>query len=152
MLCPSSSKVHLGWTEDIAILLGGGHIRHIAGALQVMDYGYPQFTEAQILQEFIKTDSYKMEVCTQQLRRLQPLSSCCSSAQLANRRPSSTAQLSVCVVQPSNENAYSEQHGPGVCVLNTAALSQHRSTASASSLAGWPLAMSKCQSSSLPSQ
>lgn len=30
--------------------------------LQVMDYGYPQFTEAQILQEFIKTDSYRMEV------------------------------------------------------------------------------------------
>lgn len=29
---------------------------------QVMDYGYPQFTEAQILQEFIKTDSYRMEV------------------------------------------------------------------------------------------
>jgi hypothetical protein len=27
-----------------------------------MDYGYPQFTEAQILQEFIKTDSYRMEV------------------------------------------------------------------------------------------
>lgn len=30
--------------------------------MQVMDYGYPQFTEAQILQEFIKTDSYRMEV------------------------------------------------------------------------------------------
>lgn len=28
---------------------------------EVMDYGYPQFTEAQILQEFIKTDSYRME-------------------------------------------------------------------------------------------
>lgn len=28
-----------------------------------MDYGYPQFTEAPILQEFIKTDSYRMEVC-----------------------------------------------------------------------------------------
>jgi hypothetical protein len=27
-----------------------------------MDYGYPQFTEAPILQEFIKTDSYRMEV------------------------------------------------------------------------------------------
>eukprot|EP00878_Enallax_costatus_P017732 GHUV01018630.1.p1 GENE.GHUV01018630.1~~GHUV01018630.1.p1 ORF type:complete len:309 (+),score=70.17 GHUV01018630.1:959-1885(+) len=26
-----------------------------------MDYGYPQFTEAQILQEFIKTDAYRME-------------------------------------------------------------------------------------------
>lgn len=33
---------------------------------QVMDYGYPQFTEAQILQEFIKTDSYRMEVSWQQ--------------------------------------------------------------------------------------
>lgn len=29
---------------------------------QVMDYGYPQFTEAKILSEFIKTDAYKMEV------------------------------------------------------------------------------------------
>eukprot|EP00882_Tetradesmus_deserticola_P004716 GHRQ01004970.1.p1 GENE.GHRQ01004970.1~~GHRQ01004970.1.p1 ORF type:complete len:426 (+),score=192.60 GHRQ01004970.1:97-1374(+) len=28
---------------------------------EVMDYGYPQFTEAPILQEFIKTDSYRME-------------------------------------------------------------------------------------------
>ena len=27
-----------------------------------MDYGYPQFTEAQILAEFIKTDAHKMEV------------------------------------------------------------------------------------------
>jgi hypothetical protein len=27
-----------------------------------MDYGYPQFTEAKILSEFIKTDAYKMEV------------------------------------------------------------------------------------------
>lgn len=34
------------------------------GALQVMDYGYPQFTEAKILSEFIKTDAYKMEVAT----------------------------------------------------------------------------------------
>jgi hypothetical protein len=34
--------------------------------LQVMDYGYPQFTEAPILQEFIKTDSYRMEVRKQQ--------------------------------------------------------------------------------------
>jgi hypothetical protein len=30
--------------------------------LQVMDFGYPQFTEAKILSEFIKTDAYKMEV------------------------------------------------------------------------------------------
>lgn len=41
-------------------------------AVQVMDYGYPQFTEAQILQEFIKTDSYRMEVrsssCVQRAR------------------------------------------------------------------------------------
>ena len=27
-----------------------------------MDYGYPQFTEAKILSEFIKTDAYRMEV------------------------------------------------------------------------------------------
>ena len=33
-------------------------------AAQVMDYGYPQFTEAQILAEFIKTDAHKMEVGT----------------------------------------------------------------------------------------
>jgi len=30
--------------------------------LQVMDFGYPQFTEAKILSEFIKTDAHKMEV------------------------------------------------------------------------------------------
>jgi hypothetical protein len=27
-----------------------------------MDYGYPQFTEARILSEYIKTDAYRMEV------------------------------------------------------------------------------------------
>jgi hypothetical protein len=27
-----------------------------------MDYGYPQFTEANILSEYIKTDAYRMEV------------------------------------------------------------------------------------------
>lgn len=27
-----------------------------------MDFGYPQFTEAKILSEYIKTDAYKMEV------------------------------------------------------------------------------------------
>ncbi len=32
--------------------------------VQVMDYGYPQFTEAKILSEFIKTDAHKMEVTT----------------------------------------------------------------------------------------
>lgn len=31
-------------------------------ATQVMDYGYPQFTEAKILSEYIKTDAHKMEV------------------------------------------------------------------------------------------
>ena len=30
--------------------------------LQVMDFGYPQFTEAKILSEYIKTDAYKMAV------------------------------------------------------------------------------------------
>jgi AP-1 complex subunit mu len=29
---------------------------------EVMDYGYPQFTEAKILSEFIKTDAYRMAV------------------------------------------------------------------------------------------
>ena len=29
---------------------------------QVMDFGYPQFTEANILSEFIKTDAHKMEI------------------------------------------------------------------------------------------
>ena len=29
---------------------------------QVMDHGYPQFTEAKILSEYIKTDAHKMEV------------------------------------------------------------------------------------------
>lgn len=28
----------------------------------MMDFGYPQYTEAKILSEFIKTDAYKMEV------------------------------------------------------------------------------------------
>lgn len=27
-----------------------------------MDFGFPQFTEAKILSEFIKTDAYRMEV------------------------------------------------------------------------------------------
>lgn len=36
---------------------------NLAVDLQVMDYGYPQFTEAKILSEFIKTDAYRMEVC-----------------------------------------------------------------------------------------
>lgn len=31
---------------------------------EVMDYGYPQFTEARILAEYIKTDAYRMEVWT----------------------------------------------------------------------------------------
>lgn len=30
--------------------------------MQVMDFGYPQFTEAKILSEYIKTDAHKMEV------------------------------------------------------------------------------------------
>ncbi|XP_057951358.1 AP-1 complex subunit mu-2-like isoform X1 [Malania oleifera] len=29
---------------------------------EMMDFGYPQYTEAQILSEFIKTDAYRMEV------------------------------------------------------------------------------------------
>ena len=30
--------------------------------IQVMDFGYPQFTEGKILSEFIKTDAHRMEV------------------------------------------------------------------------------------------
>jgi AP-1 complex subunit mu len=29
---------------------------------EMMDFGYPQYTEATILSEFIKTDAYRMEV------------------------------------------------------------------------------------------
>jgi AP-1 complex subunit mu len=29
---------------------------------EMMDLGYPQYTEAKILSEFIKTDAYRMEV------------------------------------------------------------------------------------------
>lgn len=29
---------------------------------EMMDFGYPQYTEARILSEFIKTDAYRMEV------------------------------------------------------------------------------------------
>jgi len=29
---------------------------------EMMDFGYPQYTEAKILSEFIKTDAYRMEV------------------------------------------------------------------------------------------
>lgn len=29
---------------------------------EMMDFGYPQFTEAKILSEFIKTNAYRMEV------------------------------------------------------------------------------------------
>ena len=42
-----------------------------------MDFGYPQFTEAKILSEFIKTDAYKMEVQFQQ-SFVMLLYSCCS--------------------------------------------------------------------------
>lgn len=28
---------------------------------EIMDFGYPQFTEAKILSEFIKTDAYRLE-------------------------------------------------------------------------------------------
>ena len=52
--------------------------------MQVMDYGFPQFTEAKILSEYIKTDAYKMEVpllLSSQRSRNQCLAehdSCCS--------------------------------------------------------------------------
>lgn len=35
--------------------------------VQVMDFGYPQFTEAKILSEYIKTDAHKMEVVLERL-------------------------------------------------------------------------------------
>ncbi len=37
-------------------------MRKCFASVQVMDFGYPQFTEAKILSEFIKTDAHKMEV------------------------------------------------------------------------------------------
>ena len=43
---------HLHWEGDVT----GWTV------LQVMDFGYPQFTEAKILSEYIKTDAHKMEV------------------------------------------------------------------------------------------
>lgn len=48
-----------------------------------MDYGYPQFTEAQILAEFIKTDAYKMEASAANY----PLSECATSPFLRPRPP-----------------------------------------------------------------
>jgi len=32
---------------------------------EMMDFGHPQYTEAKILSEFIKTDAYRMEVTQQ---------------------------------------------------------------------------------------
>jgi len=29
---------------------------------EMMDFGHPQYTEAKILSEFVKTDAYRMEV------------------------------------------------------------------------------------------
>ena len=46
-------------------------IPRCAARLQVMDYGFPQFTEAKILSEYIKTDAYKMEVSLTAFPRLQ---------------------------------------------------------------------------------
>jgi hypothetical protein len=85
---------------------------------QVMDYGYPQFTEAQIMQEFIKTDSYRMEVvrargavraaaggggCRQQQQQL--LAPACSGSSsrplvcaLASRADAFVRHLAACAV------------------------------------------------------
>ena len=38
---------------------------HACRLVQVMDFGWVQFTEAKILSEYIKTDAYKMEVSRQ---------------------------------------------------------------------------------------
>ncbi len=45
--------------------------------LQVMDFGYPQFTEAKILSEYIKTDAHKMEVSNHRERGF-PEGLCCT--------------------------------------------------------------------------
>jgi hypothetical protein len=51
-----------------------------AWAAQVMDYGYPQFTEAKILSEFIKTDAHRMEVRCGAVIALQALVRTCGAA------------------------------------------------------------------------
>lgn len=45
-------------------LLNYNHVQEQTcySTMQVMDFGYPQFTEAKILSEYIKTDAHKMEV------------------------------------------------------------------------------------------
>lgn len=70
-----------------------------------MDYGVPQFTEAQILQEFIKTDSYRMEVGKQlpaaqmiakQICLAQPLQ--CTAPRAATARLASMSLAEMCFV------------------------------------------------------
>ena len=48
----SSSK---SWSSNMAT-------RNNCVCWQVMDFGYPQFTEAKILSEYINKDAHKMEV------------------------------------------------------------------------------------------
>ena len=48
---------HLQWQNDVIEW----------SVPQVMDFGYPQFTEAKILSEYIKTDAHKMEVSMEPL-------------------------------------------------------------------------------------
>ena len=53
-----TGPTHASLPETPSGLASGVH----SLCVQVMDFGYPQFTEAKILSEFIKTDAYKMEV------------------------------------------------------------------------------------------
>lgn len=54
--CVASSWVHPASTHQTI------HTTFLSPHPQVMDFGHPQFTEAKILSEYIKTDAYKMAV------------------------------------------------------------------------------------------
>lgn len=77
-------------------------------SVQVMDYGYPQFTEAQILQEFIKTDSYRMEVGLQQQQLGGQQQQCFAAA-------CSSAHKQQCCGMAGRANAYLAEPGVGGC-------------------------------------
>lgn len=63
---------------------------------QVMDYGYPQFTEAQILAEYIKTDAYKMEVRALRAGHQAPFQHALPSAQLCSTAFCHTSLAGTC--------------------------------------------------------
>jgi hypothetical protein len=48
----------------VVLIFGFGFVVFLQYELldEIMDFGYPQYTEAKILSEFIKTDAYRMEV------------------------------------------------------------------------------------------